>query len=82
MDSTALTIILSVISILLGVIGYFLKQMHSDFKKVIETLDRVNIRLVKSEEQHASNVQMSKMRFQEIERRLLIVETKIEKIVC
>jgi hypothetical protein len=67
----------SMISLLLGVIAFFLKQLHSDFKSMEKDISEVKITttLIKSEFKGSYKLLNQKVAF--IEKRVELLETKI-----
>jgi hypothetical protein len=61
------TIFYSLISILLGIVAYFLRQLHSDFKRMEKDVSEVksNINLIKVEFKGIIDVMNQKVEFLE-----------------
>jgi hypothetical protein len=61
------TIFYSLISILLGIVAYFLKQLHSDFKRMEKDVSEVKstINLIKAEFKGIIDVMNQKVEFLE-----------------
>lgn len=69
----------SLLTILLGVVAYFLKQLHSDFKRVEKDVAEVKttMALIKTEFKGINDLMNQKIEF--LEKRLTHVETFIFK---
>lgn len=74
-DTMIFKLILTVITILLGVIGYFLKQLHSDFNNVSRTIIDMDKRMAIYEERMKSDEKIKYLNMKDIESRL----EKLEK---
>ena len=69
----------SILTLLLGVVAYFLKQLHSDFKRFEKDVNEVKstVVLIKAEFKGINDLMNQKIEF--LEKRLAHVETYVYK---
>ena len=69
----------SLLSVLLAVVAYFLKQLHSDFKRVEKDVTEVKVitALIKTEFKGINDLMNQKIEF--LEKRLTHIETFVYK---
>lgn len=70
-----LEIALTAVAVALGIVGYFLKQLHNDFKTVTATIVDIDKRLAVQEERAISAAMLSGQKLKELEDRI----EKLEK---
>jgi hypothetical protein len=78
MDTMIVNVIISyVFTCLLSIIAYFLKQLHSDFKKVSKELELVKNNVVVNQTQIDGCQQLINQKINFIEQRMILLEQKI-----
>jgi hypothetical protein len=81
MDKQFLVLIVSaasgIITILLGVIGYFLRGVHTELHKVSEAVVAMTTKIAVTEEKGRSGHQILQSRIASVEKRIEKIESKI-----